>query len=130
MRFNKRIAFEVVCSENCMKKEIPAIILQPLVENALSHGLKNCRQGGKVQVQIFQEGEDVVMEVADNGEGISQEQIVRIEEKMKKPFDTGERGIGLRSVAYRLNYLFGDRASLHLRSREHRTATTIRVPAD
>lgn len=47
LRCGKRIDFEIFCEENCRDRKIPALILQPLVENSLSHGLKDCRQGGK-----------------------------------------------------------------------------------
>lgn len=129
LRFSKRITFLVECEKACRSREIPAIVLQPLVENALSHGLRNCRQNGVIQIEIYQKKQTMIMEVRDNGEGISQEKIAQIEADLKKPFESGEKGIGLRSVAYRLNYFFDGQAAIHLKSLEQGTSVMIEIPA-
>ncbi len=129
-RFGKRIQFEVECEKACEDKEIPAIILQPLIENALTHGLKNCRSGGLIRVSVAKrEDGSIRIEVTDNGAGVSPETIRQVEDGLKKPFESGGKGIGLRSVAYRLNDFFGGNASLRLESREEGARVAITLPA-
>lgn len=129
LRFGKRITFLVECEEGCREKKIPAIVLQPLVENALSHGLKNCRQNGLIQVKIYRKETSIILEVRDNGEGISEEKIIQIESELEKPFESSEKGIGLRSVAYRIRDFFGEDAGVQLESLESGTAVKINIPA-
>lgn len=129
LRFSKRISFQVECEPACEEKKIPALVLQPLVENALSHGLKNCRNGGTVEILISKKEEKITLEVRDNGDGIRQEKIRQIETDMGKPFESGEKGIGLRSTAYRLRYSLGEDAVIHIRNRERGTSVVIEIPA-
>lgn len=131
LRFGKRISFEIICDRECEGQKIPALILQPLVENSLSHGLKNCRGGGLIQIDIHKiQKEEIAIEVRDNGEGISEEQMKQIEEELKKPFESGQKGIGLRSIAYRLNDFFKNRSSVHLEAQTKGTVAKIIIPAD
>lgn len=78
-------------------------------------------------MNIRQESEKVVVEVSDNGEGVSVEDITRVEADMNKPFKSGEKGIGLRSVYYRLNDYFHGRASLHLINDGSGSVTKIEI---
>lgn len=129
LRFGKRISFEIICDRECEGQKIPALILQPLVENSLSHGLKNCRGGGLIQIDIHKiQKEEIAIEVRDNGEGISEEQMKQVEEELKKPFESGQKGIGLRSIAYRLNDFFKNRSSVHLEAQTERNSSKDHNP--
>ncbi len=129
LRFGKRISFEVICDAECAEQEIPALILQPLVENALAHGLKNCRSGGLIQIHIRKiQNQEMEIEVRDNGEGISEEKIKQIERELKQPFESGKKGIGLRSIAYRLNDFFDNRSTISLEAQTKGMAAKIRIP--
>ncbi|WP_173114586.1 sensor histidine kinase [Paenibacillus qinlingensis] len=86
---------------------IPPLSLQPLVENAIKHGLMTTLQGGTVKISIKKEADDVVrFAVTDNGSGMStstQEQIWHVE------VDKQGAGIGLRNLSQRLELLYGQR---------------------
>lgn len=127
LRFGNRIEFIMDYEPEVADIQVPALILQPIVENSLLHGLRNRRKEGRISVNIRQESEKVVVEVSDNGEGVSVEDITRVEADMNKPFKSGEKGIGLRSVYYRLNDYFHGRASLHLINDGSGSVTKIEI---
>lgn len=100
---------------------IPPLLLQPLVENAILHGLKGKREGGKVSLEIKEENGMVVCRVSDNGQGIPEE---RLNETRKGLMN---RGVGLHNISKRLKYF--EEASIHFESDENRgTTVEIRFP--
>lgn len=128
LRFGKRVSFNMKCVSECENRKIPALILQPLVENALIHGMKNMKAGGKIDIFIYQGmKKETVIEVRDNGEGIAKEIGKELEQNMEKTFDT-KKGIGLRSVCWRLDYFFGKPISFHLFPLGPGTCVEIRLP--
>lgn len=94
---------EVRVSPEVENAAIPALILQPLVENAYRHGLERMTRGGLLDIAARREGDSVVIEVADNGSGFDAERF--------------REGVGLRIVRERLAELYGSAASIHLRPR-------------
>lgn len=78
LRFGDRYGFHVDASGEVLGVETPALILQPLVENAVAHGLRNREDGGQVWIAAFIDGRDAVLEVRDDGEGMPQADIDRI----------------------------------------------------
>ncbi|QQE77604.1 ATP-binding protein [Alicyclobacillus sp. SO9] len=80
---------------------IPPLILQPLVENAVKHGLRSRREGCQVKITVTGEASATIMEVVDNGVGMSQ---VKVDEILR---DGKGGGVGLKNVDQRLKKLFG-----------------------
>lgn len=105
------------------------LTLQPLVENALYHGLKNRRGGGTILVRGRCGPDDsVVIEVADDGIGIPPEGLARIEAALARPAGAapveGQGGVGLANVDQRLKLFYGPEHGLTLRS-EHGAGTIV-----
>jgi len=131
LRFGERYAFEVEAEEAALPVETPALILQPLVENAVAHGLKDRVEGGAVRVRarIGREGglngEDLfaVLEVEDTGAGMGAEAIARL---LAEEGTVAELGIGLRNVIRRVKLATGGRGRVSIESEEGR-GTTVRV---
>jgi two-component system LytT family sensor kinase len=102
---------------------VPSILLQPLIENSIKHGLEPRIQGGTITIRSRMQGESVVVEVEDDGVGI-----------MPKPssaLQTGGAGIGMKNVRERLEVLYGDRARFTVVSRPGRgTLVSMELPAD
>ena len=84
---------------------LPKLTLQPLVENALYHGIKQKRIKGHIQVMGRQEGEYIVLTVTDNGAGMSPE---RLNELQNTVHDGREIGFGIHAIHKRIQLLFGD----------------------
>lgn len=88
---------------------LPPLSIQPLVENAVKHGLLSRRQGGIVQIRIERQHKSVKIEVEDNGQGMDHETL----ELLLKPMMEGKSGIGLANTHRRLSQLYGRGLSIH-----------------
>jgi two-component system, LytTR family, sensor kinase len=98
---------------------IPSMLLQPIVENCLKHGLAPKLEGGRIQLCATSSGGRLVIEIEDNGMGISEERMPHVYVE----------GIGLSNVRERLRVLYGDDFHLEIRSREGKgTLIRIEVP--
>lgn len=126
-RFGDRIRFAFQVEESCTGLEIPCMILQPLVENAVSHGVGGMISGGQVTVSLTQQPEHICLEVRDNGVGIEP----RLLEKINTSFATDrndEGHIGLHNVYSRLHLFFGDGLGFKVESRPGFTAVRMLLP--
>ena len=106
---------------------IPSFIIQPLVENAFNHGIAHKEGGGRVDVYLKQEPGMIVVRVADNGAGMSEEALADLREHLNDPPTTGDH-IGLHNVLARLR-LHGEQYGLTIQSTEGGgTEVEIRAP--
>lgn len=103
VRFQDRLRVEMDIAPDTAAALVPNFLLQPLVENALRHGLQPQSTPGLLTLRARREGEQLRIEVADNGVGLQTEMPSR-------------EGIGLNNTRARLRELYGDRASLELHS--------------
>lgn len=105
---------------------IPKLTLQPLVENALYHGVKLKRAMGCIRVAGWVEGEDILLQVSDDGVGMSEGRL----EQLRTAMASGERvGFGLSTVDERLRLFFGPEYGLTITSRQGMgTTVTVRIP--
>lgn len=127
-RFGDRIQFDFQVDETCTGKDIPCMILQPLVENAISHGVGSMISGGQVCVSLFHQGDCVCLEVRDNGVGIDPE----ILEDIRASFDTEQLDgshIGLRNVYQRLRLYYGAGLRFILESEPGCTVIQMLLPS-
>jgi two-component system, LytTR family, sensor kinase len=105
--------------EETLETFVPSMLLQPIVENCLKHGLAPKLEGGKIQLRTSYLDGKLRIEIADNGVGIS-------EEKMPHVY---VEGIGLSNVRERLRVLYGADFGLHIESRAGEgTLIRIEVP--
>jgi two-component system, LytTR family, sensor kinase len=93
VRFGDRITFKINVEEELYSEKIPRFLIQPLVENALKHGLNNITENGLVQVEIKKENSAVVINIMDNGKNFPEEL---------------NMGYGLQSTYDKLQLLYGD----------------------
>ena len=105
---------------------IPKLTLQPLVENALYHGVKLKRGPGHIYVGGRAEGEDILLQVTDDGVGMSPERL----EELRSALDRGERvGFGLSTVHERVRLFFGPPYGLSISSQQGvGTTISVRIP--
>jgi CheY-like chemotaxis protein/anti-sigma regulatory factor (Ser/Thr protein kinase) len=108
-RFRNRIDTEFYL-EGDLEVEVPLLAIQPLVENAIRHGILPKNERGKILVSVVNDGHRVVIEVRDDGIGMVPEEVERI----KHQAVVSESGIGLSNIQRRLQILFG--ASLSIES--------------
>ena len=105
---------------------IPKLTLQPLVENALYHGVKLKRGLGHIYVVGRAEGDDILLQVTDDGVGIEPERL----EELRRSLEQGDRvGFGLSTVHERVRLFFGAPYGLSISSRQGVGATiSVRIP--
>nr|WP_219634734.1 sensor histidine kinase [Pectobacterium odoriferum] len=103
--------------------KIPSLLIQPLVENAIVHGIQPCRGKGTVVLSVKEQGDKLLVAVKDTGNGISQETIDRVA-RNELP---GNR-IGLLNVHHRVRLLYGD--GLHIRRLEPGTEIYFYIPRE
>ncbi|HAV63486.1 MAG TPA: hypothetical protein DCY13_14105 [Verrucomicrobiales bacterium] len=101
MRFGDRLRMEEQVDPGAEDCRLPSLLLQPLVENAIQHGLERSDQPGVIQLRVSRTEDTLLLEVADNGVGL------RDANSPQK-----QTGVGLANVKERLRAAFGDRASI------------------
>ncbi|MEP7136767.1 MAG: sensor histidine kinase [Chloroflexota bacterium] len=133
MRYRDILDFKIEVDQNVVENTILKLILQPLVENALYHGIKNKRQGGTISVRARRKSEDeVLLEVADDGIGFTPEKLARLRAELND--DSGdikmESGYGIGNVNKRIRLYYGKQYGLSIQS-EYNTGTcvTLVIPA-
>lgn len=136
IRFGDRIRFEVTREAGVTGLTIPPMTLQPLVENALLHGLKDKESGGVVAVRVLPPvGDRMAVEVSDNGVGMDPEVVQGILDDIEgqgAPLhedNSGQSGIGLGNVVHRLQLYYGIRDVVRIDSTPGRgTTIVLRLP--
>ncbi|WP_343754481.1 sensor histidine kinase [Alkalibacterium iburiense] len=121
---------------NIPKKWYPYYIvklsLQPLIENAIYHGVMNDRKKGLISLTCKEEDGDIVFSVWDNGKGIKEEKLSKIREELSAPYLTDsetETGVGLRSVHIRIKNRYGEKYGLVIDSEYGEyTQILLRIP--
>ena len=127
VRYKDILNFSVDIDPEIKSVRMPKLTLQPLVENALYHGVKLKRAAGHISVTGHLEGDDIVLEVKDDGAGMTEDRLAQI----RKSLASGERvGFGLTTVHERLQLFFGPDYGLSVESTEGGgTTVTARIPA-
>ncbi len=106
---------------------VPRLLIQPLVENAILHGLNHAEQGNRICISVRRSGPDLEIRVADNGSGMSREEIDTL---LSGGFHSKFSGIGINNIIERLKLYYGERGRLEYQSPpEGGTAAVIRLPA-
>ena len=109
-RFKYSQPFDVIwdVEEELWTYQVPKLLLQPVVENALIHGISAREEGGIINIKIYADGDDVVCKVMDNGKGMSEEQIRKIRGHVDEKERTGFRQIGIVNVFKRIELIYGE----------------------
>ena len=114
-RYRDILEFEINIPAELDNIMVPKLTLQPLAENALYHGIKNKRGKGKILIEGFDLGEDMMLRVTDNGQGMTPERLHEVQEAIR----TGERaGFGLAAVSERIALYYGPEYGLKISSTE------------
>lgn len=118
-RYGDRLRPEVLCEPGTEDVRIPPLLIQPLVENAVIHGLENMEDAVTVQVSVSLEQDNrlVQVEVRDNGSGMSDERLRQLEHHLQR-LEEDNSGIGMRNVHHRLRLMYGEAYGLQVQTRE------------
>lgn len=116
-RFSDRLSVTRTIAPDVLEARVPPFVLQPLVENALRHGIAPSERGGRVTISARRDGDVLVLAVSDSGVGVRAEAL--------------GTGVGLRNLRERLATMYGARASVTLEpGAEGGAVATIRLPME
>lgn len=128
IRYEGHFEVEYEVSEDSESCFVPRLILQPLVENAILHGLDMKRDDSRIFIKTAVEEDYLCISVKDNGRGMSQEQIYELLTKKTKK-TSGLSGIGVANVRERLELYYGNNAGLGYDSNSDGTTAYLFLPA-
>ena len=124
-RYKNQFTYAFDVDPDCLNYYCNKITLQPIIENAINHGLDLLVDEGRIVVRVCQDGNDIIFGVQDNGVGMSQEQIEAIMQHAPKD----RTGIGIRNVNDRLKIYFGKQYGLQIVSEpDVGTCVELRMP--
>ena len=124
-RYKNQFSYKFTVDESCLDCLCNKITLQPILENAITHGLDLMVEPGHIDVEVCREGEDILFRVRDDGVGMDEEQVRHILHS-----EPGDRtGIGIKNVNDRLRIYFGEGYGLRIESElDEGTCVEIRMP--
>ncbi|MDF2942277.1 MAG: hypothetical protein K0S01_1135 [Herbinix sp.] len=126
MRYQDKMEYEIVVDENILKVPIVKMVLQPIVENAIYHGIKYKENRGLIRITGRILGNDVIIQVIDNGSGMDEETLRNILVAKRK--DESKR-VGVQNVHNRLQLYYGKNYGLQYESKEGEgTTVNITIP--
>lgn len=126
-RFGDKLTMDVDIKDNrdeILRMQCPKLFLQPIIENAIFHGLERRKDDGLLTISIEQADEDLHVDISDNGAGIPAEQLYALNKSlsrvsvgaiMEEP-NRKKGGIALKNVCRRIKLLFGERYGIHISS--------------
>lgn len=124
-RYGEQLSYEILCEDALSQIKLPKILLQPIVENALYHGIRGMTRQGHIDILAKKSGDDVLLIVKDNGEGFDVTQMdQQVETKMTKL-----GGVGIKNVDQRIKLYYGDTYGITIDSTiGSGTTVTIKTP--
>lgn len=129
VRYEDRLEYSVEVTENCLYYYVQKLILQPLVENALYHGIKESNHNGMIRVRVFEQDDILILEVTDDGLGITPEKLVALQAALRGESTEASSGYGIVNVQERLVLNYGRQYGLTIESTlEKGTTCTITHP--
>ncbi len=134
-RYRDILDYEVDQPEGLEEIYMLKLLLQPLVENALYHGIKNKRGGGKIEVRVKLQNRIMTFIVADTGKGMTPEQLNALKESLQAEIPTaqaaqepGHTGFGMRNVDMRIRLYYKKQSGLFIQSGPEGTEVSFTIP--
>lgn len=118
IRLSDRLSFNIDCEQELRMLMIPPFLIQPLIENAITHGIETLTEGGVIDLNILKSSENIIISIIDNGRG----------------FNLAEnhgQGLALKNIRDRLKTLYSDTANLTVKENQNGGVTsTLVLPID
>ena len=128
IRFKDKFDFHVEADPKLMKYLIPKLSIQPLLENAIYHGMEGMYDDGEILISVYEEDGNIKIDVADNGLGMTEEKLEYIMHKQVVSSKRGS-GIGVRNVNERIQLIYGKQYGITISSElDEGTTATIIIP--
>ena len=132
LRFDYEIYLSLNIPEIVLKQEIPKMSLQPIIENAIYHGIEQMAEDTNIYIKGMIEGQDCIIEITDSGRGMSEETVEKLRLKIAGEIDSSGgsgNGIGLKNVQDRIHIAFGEEYGIEIASKLGcYTKIRVRIP--
>ena len=130
MRYRDILEYDIQLDQVIYKYQILKLTLQPVVENALYHGIKYKRAKGCIHIHGEKEGDIIRLTVRDDGVGMDEEELEQLRQQIEKPCQETEKGFGLANVNERIHMYFGPEYGMKIQSQKGKgTTVEIVIPA-
>jgi two-component system sensor histidine kinase YesM len=138
-RYEDRLEVIRNLDEELMNVKIPRLLIQPLVENAIKHGIGKSRRKGIITLNAYRKDKHIVFEVIDNGMGMTEEELKLLNQKLREndiankgnSSDTSRKSIGLENVNKRIKLLYGNSYGVEIESvYDEYTKAVVRIPEE
>ncbi len=129
IRYQDILSYDINVPEELFEYEIPKITVQPIIENALYHGIKNRRGGGKITVTGKDGESEYYITVADDGMGMEEERLSEVRRELSGNGDGEGKIYGLYNVNERIKLFYGEEYGISIESEYGKgTTVTIKLP--
>lgn len=130
VRYRDILEYNIRIDSELYDYQIPKLSLQPLVENALYHGIKYKRAKGYIHISGEKRGELLHLTVSDDGVGMDETELRKLQSEMERPCSETERGFGLANVNERIRMYFGAGYGMKITSEKGKgTIVELTIPA-
>lgn len=136
-RLGDRIQVVMEVDESLRDAPIPKLLLQPLLENAIYHGIERQERGGTIWISVARDAEAMQISVRDNGKGMTQSELIRLRSSVSIPFHQNEAassqrtGTALRNIYQRITLLYGEGYHLMMDSQAGQGSIfSLRIPIE
>lgn len=127
MRYKDKLEYEIDADSSLLNKPIVKLVIQPLAENSIYHGVKYLEEKGKISITVSKMEHKIMVSVQDNGPGMSPNMLEHIFEKHK--VDYKRNGVGIYNVQARLKLYYGEEYGIFYKSEEGKgTTASIIIP--
>lgn len=120
LRFSSRISYHIHLDDSIDPEqvEILPLLIQPIVENSFIHGHEDTTENGRIEICVLDRGSGILIQVRDNGCGLTEEELAVLKERIYRPADAGSTGSGLYNIHHRLQLFYGPEYGLEISAQE------------
>lgn len=136
MRFGKRLKIEKEIDNELLQLEVPQLILQPLIENAVVHGVEKVKSG-TIWIKVYKQETNAILQIINTGKEMTEEDRIRVRSILEGRYiQEGEKigrheALGIHNVNERIKLIYGEEYGLTIEPiTEEETASTITIPLD
>jgi len=128
IRYDDKFNFEFIIDDEVLDFKVVKLSLQPIIENAIYHGINTENGSGKVIIRAFKSDDKLILEVEDDGYGIPEDKIEEMYHSIK--FESDNKSVGLRNVYQRLKIYHGDEVEFKIISElDEKTIVRLEIPS-
>ncbi len=129
-RFGERVTYSIYCEVDRNYRILP-LIIQPIAENAFVHGVEGVKSNGNIKIRVYYKNDNVVIDVSDNGQGITDEKLAVLRNRLIKNDTSSGKNIGLTNVNKRIKMYHGEAYGITVKSTEGKgTLVSVTLPRD